>query len=284
VFATVSDHVAPNQRGRSLGWVVTGQSLALVLGVPAMTLAGALSGWRGAVLIHATVVLGGTAMVWLVVPHAAASTRQAPMSVRAMSRLVGPRVLVLLLAGSAERVCYSALVVFLPTFLLTRFGIDLPTLALGLSLVAAGNVIGNMLGGQLTDRLPTPQLVVATSMALAGALALPILLWSPSIAIAVGLGFAYTLVNASSRPPLLTLLSHVSSEARGAVLGLNITFASLGWLGATVLGGYVVAVSGFGGLGILVFGFGLLGALLSLVHWAWPRFDRPGLVVAPGER
>jgi len=41
----------------------------------------------------------------------------------------------------------------------------------------------------------------------------------------------------------------VSAEARGAVLGLNITFASLGWLGATVLGGYVLAVAGFGGLG-----------------------------------
>ena len=39
----------------------------------------------------------------------------------------------------------------------------------GLSLVALGNVVGNVLGGQLTDRLPTPQLVVATSMALAGA-------------------------------------------------------------------------------------------------------------------
>jgi predicted MFS family arabinose efflux permease len=206
------------------------------------------------------------------------------MSVRAMSRLVGPRVLVLLLAGSAERVCYSALVVFLPTFLLTRFAIDLPTLALGLGLVAVGNVVGNILGGQLTDRTPTPQLLVAASMALAGVLALPILLWSPTVAVAIGLGFAYTLVNAASRPPLLTLLSHVSAEARGAVLGLNITFASLGWLGATVLGGFVVAVAGFGGLGILVCGSGVLGAVLSLAHWAWPRFARARLVVAPGER
>src|SRR5581483_9785045 len=35
VFATVSDHVAPAARGRALGWVITGQSLSLVFGVPA---------------------------------------------------------------------------------------------------------------------------------------------------------------------------------------------------------------------------------------------------------
>ena len=71
--------------------------------------------------------------------------------------------------------------------------------------------------------------------------ALRVLMWSPSVAMCV--------------------------EARGAVLGLNITFASFGWLSATVLGG-----------------FGLAGAVLSLVHWLWPRVAGTALVVATGER
>src|SRR5919201_4761779 len=50
VFASVSDHFPPAERGRSLGWVVAGQSLSLVIGVPIMALAGAAAGWRGAVL------------------------------------------------------------------------------------------------------------------------------------------------------------------------------------------------------------------------------------------
>src|SRR5204863_4919256 len=66
VFATVSDHVPVAYRGRSLGWVVTGQSFALVLGVPLMTLLGAAFGWRGAVLAHALVLLAVSATVWLV--------------------------------------------------------------------------------------------------------------------------------------------------------------------------------------------------------------------------
>ena len=284
VFATVSDHVPAAQRGRSLGWVVTGQSFALVLGVPLLTLIGAASGWRGAVLAHALVLLVTTLVVWLVVPHAAQHVKLAPLSTRAVVRLIGPRVLTLLLAGSAERVCYSALAVFLPTYLLVRFGIDPTTLALGLGVVAMGNLIGNLLGGQLTDRVRVPQLVVSASLALAGALALPVLVWSPSVGVVVGLGFVYTLLNAASRPALLTLLSHVSAEARGAVLGLNITFSSLGWLGATVLGGYVLAVAGFGGLAVLILLFGLAGAVLALLHWRWPQFTRARLTVATGER
>ncbi|HEX8968403.1 MAG TPA: MFS transporter, partial [Chloroflexota bacterium] len=57
VFATVSDYFPAAERGRSLGWVVTGQSLALVLGVPALTLVGSVAGWRGAVVVHALTVL-----------------------------------------------------------------------------------------------------------------------------------------------------------------------------------------------------------------------------------
>jgi len=98
------------------------------------------------------------------------------------------------------------------------------------------------------------------------------------------LGFAYTLANATSRPALLTLLSHVSVEARGAVLGLNITFASVGWVAATALGGYVLAVAGFAALGALTCVFAFSGATLTLLHWLWPREAPAALVVAPGER
>ena len=283
VFATVSDHFPAAERGRSLGWVVTGQSLALVLGVPAMTLAGAAAGWRGAVLAHAIAVVVCAASVWLVVPRSPGRVGQRPMSVRSLARLVGPRVLALLFASSTERVCYAAVAVFLPTYLLTRYGIDARQLALGLGLVAVGNLLGNVIGGQLSDRLRAPQLLVAFSLSAAGALALPVLSWSPAVAVSVALGFVYTVINATGRPALLAVLSGVSNEARGAVLGVNITFSSIGWLGATALGGFVVGLADFGGLAVLTFGFGLLGAGLTLASHLVPR-QRPRLLAASTER
>ena len=47
VFAEVSARVEDYQRGRALGWVMTGQSLTLVLGVPLAAYVGSMIGWRG---------------------------------------------------------------------------------------------------------------------------------------------------------------------------------------------------------------------------------------------
>ncbi|MGI9147400.1 MAG: MFS transporter [Chloroflexota bacterium] len=271
VFASVSDHFPAAERGRSLGWVVTGQSLALVLGVPAMTLAGTFGGWRGAVLAHAFVVLVCAVAVWRLVPSGSGRAVERPVPLSAIAKLVGPRVLALLLAGTSERVCYAAVAVFLPTYLVSRYAIDPPHLALGLLLVALGNLFGNVVGSHLSDRLPAPQALLGLSLVLAGVMALPVLSWSPAVEVSIALGFVYTLVNATGRPALLTVLSEVSAEARGAVLGLNVTFASLGWLGATALGGVVVGAAGFGGLAVLTCVFGLLGGVLSAVSWVLPR-------------
>jgi predicted MFS family arabinose efflux permease len=97
------------------------------------------------------------------------------------------------------------------------------------------------------------------------------LTWAPAVAISVALGFVYTLVNSIGRPTVLTLLSHTSVENRGAVMGLNITFSSLGWLGATGLGGLVLGVAGFPGLAVMTCLFGLLGGALALVAWLGSR-------------
>ena len=65
--------------------------------------------------------------------------------------------------------------VFLPTCLLTRYAIDAEQPALALALVATGNLLDNLIGGQLSDRLRAPRLLLAFSLCAAGALALPVL-------------------------------------------------------------------------------------------------------------
>jgi len=47
VFAEVSGRVPDSQRGRALGWVMSGQSLTMVIGVPMAAAVGSLIGWRG---------------------------------------------------------------------------------------------------------------------------------------------------------------------------------------------------------------------------------------------
>ena len=274
VFAAVSDHVPPAQRGRALGWVITGQSLSLVFGVPLLTLVGAVWGWRGAMATQGVATLAMARGVWLVVPRAPRGPAAEARSAISVVRLLEPRVLALLGAGTMERSCYAAMAVYLATYLLTSYGVSLRQLAVALALVALGNLAGNLLGGQVADRFPARPLAFAVSSVATGILALPLMLWQPGVAVSIALGFAYSLANALGRPSLLAALAEVSSEARGAILGLNITTGSIGWLGATALGGWLVTRHGFGSLGVFCASTAVMGAALAVGSWAAGRRRR----------
>lgn len=264
VFATVSDHVAPTERGKSLGWVMTGQSLSLVLGVPLSTLIGAQIGWRGAHLVFAAVtVLVGLGML-LLVPRRGAYQATARESAAAapLKTIMTPRILTLLLSGTAERVCFAAMSVYLATFLITAYTVPLGSLAIALLLITTGNLLGNFVGAQIADKVPSREVLYGASLIATGLVALPLLLWTPALAVSVGLGFVYTLANALGRPAYMSVVSAVPEAVRGTVLGLNVTFASFGWIAASAVGGWLVAGYGFGSLGMFCAGAAVFGVLV----------------------
>jgi DHA1 family inner membrane transport protein len=270
VFASAADQVPSRERGRAIGWVITGQSLSLLLGVPLITLLGLWGGWRGALAIQGVVCVAATLAIWLVVP-AAPPVAGARLRVNGASlHVLGAKTLSLLGAGGCERVCYAAVAVFLPTFLLAMYGLSLVELALGLAVVAAGNLIGNAVGSVLSDRLPSRVLTTAVALFATAVLAVPVLMVAPGVVYSIVLGFAYTFADAVVRPSMLAALTDVSASARGAVLGLTVTFASLGWIAATVGGGWLIAGWGFGALGALAGAAALLGTVLALISWASP--------------
>jgi predicted MFS family arabinose efflux permease len=272
VFATVSDRVAVAQHGRALGWVITGQSLSLVAGVPLVTLIGAFGGWRVAIATQAGTMLVAAAAVWLSVPGRRPALAASGRAHAGLRRLLGTRILTLLLASTMERTCFAAVAVYLSAFLLETYGIPMQSLAIALALVALGNLAGNVLGGGLADRAVARPLVFAVTSIATGALGLPLMLWHPGVALSVALGFAYSLANAAGRPSLMAALSEVPAEVRGAILGFNITMSSIGWLSAAALGGWLVGRHGFASLGILTAAAAVAGATLAAIAW---RARRP---------
>jgi predicted MFS family arabinose efflux permease len=62
----------------------------------------------------------------------------------------------------------------------------------------------------------------------------------------------------------LATLAQMPSEVRGALFGLNVTTASLGWLLAGSVGGWLIASGGFAGLSAFCAGMALAGMLLAL--------------------
>jgi MFS transporter, DHA1 family, inner membrane transport protein len=276
-MAAAADAFPSAERGRALGWMITGQSISLVLGVPLAAYTGAFLGWRGALAIQGVLVVIAAVLVWIAVPGqpARATGSAAPAPAPPMLSLMTPRVVALLSANTMERFCYGGVAVYLATFLVTSYGISLEVLALGLGFVALGNLAGNFIGGELSDRLRSRTALAAVSLAVTGLLAVPLLLWQPGLWISILLGFVYTVVNAVGRPSLVAAVSEVSNEARGALLGMNMAFASIGWLGSQAVGGWIITTMGFPEFGLLTAMCGIVGAVLAIVARLPARQETP---------
>jgi DHA1 family inner membrane transport protein len=263
VFATAADGVPANRRGQALGWVVTGQSLAVVLGVPIITLIGAYSDWRGAILAQGAATLAVAAIVTLVVPRQTAAAHSSSAQRTTLRAIMRPRLVGLIVGSLTDRMCFVATTIYLPTFLILSYGVPKAELAIALMLVATGNVVGNLVGSYLTDRVPSRVALFGFSSLGAGLFAAPLLGWPAGLAISLALGMGYALFNSTGRPALLAALTEVPADVRGTLLGLNMSVASLGWITTVIGGSWLITTWGFGGLAAFAAGAGLLGATVA---------------------
>ena len=268
IFTEVSHRVAPNQQGRALGWVMSGQSLTLLVGVPLAAWIGGRIGWRGVSLCVAVLAVIAAIALWATT-GGQAGTGAARSSRRTSLRaaLSGP-VLRLLSMGVAERVCYGLVAVYFATFLQASFALSVDAVALPLAVFATGNILGTILGGNLADRFSNRLGIFAAAMLASGVAALALFFWVSDLLVSVGLGFVYVFCNAIARPSLMASLGDVEEHVRGTVMGLNVTCSSLGWLGAASLGGWMIATVGFAGFGPLAMAMAILRAVLALARRA----------------
>lgn len=264
VFAEVSARVPDSQRGRALGWVMSGQSLTLVVGVPLAAALGSVFGWRGWLLCVAGLSVAAVISLVLTLGRGSAGHTRATGSRPSLRSALSRRVLGLLGTGVAERICYGLAVVYFATFMQVTYDMSLIELAIPLAVFALGNIAGTILGGQLADRLRDRLLTFAVAMALSAVAALVLFTWHAHPAVTVAVGFVYVLLNALGRPSYMAALASVPEDVRGTVLGLNGTSASVGWIGAAALGAVMIGWGGFEGFGPLIALLALLGAAGAL--------------------
>jgi predicted MFS family arabinose efflux permease len=265
MMAEVSGRVVDRQRGRAMGWVMAGQSMALLVGVPMAAFLGAFIGWRGVNIVIAGIAALATLGLLRTTRFGSNGRRAAGAKPASLRAALSPRVVRLLSLGVAERLCYGLTVVYFATFLQSTYDLSVAAVAVPLALFAAGNILGTILGGQMADRLPDRMLTFAGAMLASAVVALPLFAWHPSLAVSVGLGFIYVLINALARPSLMAVLANVPDAVRGTVLGLNVTSAAFGWLGAAALGGWMLASHGFEGFGPLAAVIGGLAGGLAIL-------------------
>jgi DHA1 family inner membrane transport protein len=239
VGAVVATGLVPADRKASaISIMFSGLTLATLLGMPAGAWLGLHLGWRSTFWAMSLVGVVSLLVIALLVPRS--REVQAPVAVRDELRtIVRPQVLLGLLMTMLGFAGVFVVITYIQPLLTSLAGFSESAVSPILLLFGAGMVVGNLLGGHLADRKPTPALL-GTLAALAivlGLMSFALHNQFAIVAFVTALGIA---AFATVSPLQLRVLRHASGAGENLASSFNIAAFNLGnamgaWLGGVVI-------------------------------------------------
>ncbi|WP_245884613.1 MFS transporter [Glaciihabitans tibetensis] len=233
--------MGPGKRGRGIAIVLSGLTIANVIGVPAITFLGQNSGWRVAYLVVALLFALTFVAVWLVVPMQAgdpgATMRR---ELKAFSRI---QVWLTLAIGAVGFGGFFAVYTYVAPVLTEVTGLDASLVPVVLVFAGLGMTIGNFVGGRVSDWRVIPGLFIFFGFLMFALLGLALTAHT-----VVGLFVFVFLVGAASSglsPVIQTRLMEVAEDSQTLAAAVNHASLNLGNSLGAYLGGVVIA-AGYG--------------------------------------
>ncbi|WP_413247697.1 MFS transporter [Rhodococcus sp. Z13] len=236
VAALVAAHLAgPGRRAQAVALVMTGLSVANVVGVPAASWLGMALGWRSAFVLVAVIGAATVAALAAWVPSLSIPTTSVRIELGALK---SARVWLTLATAVIGFGGVFAVYTYISTTLTDVAGVPKSLVPVALMLFGLGMVAGNMVGGRLADRAVVPA-VFATVTALAVLLAVFVAAaHNPYTAflLVFGLGMGCAAVG----PALQVRLMDVAEDAQTLAASLhhaafNLANAFGAWIGGVVI-------------------------------------------------
>ncbi|MFI0410992.1 Cmx/CmrA family chloramphenicol efflux MFS transporter [Actinomadura sp. 3N508] len=257
--ATAIGLVPANARGRAMGIVAGGLTVAAIVGLPAGTVIGQHLGWRAAFWTVAAMSVIAMAGVAATIP-AGRSEREAPRMRDELRAVAVPRLWLLYgtiaLATSGLMVTFS----YLGALLEETTRVAEAWVPAVLALYGAGALIGITAGGRTADARGVPTLyvgfggLVLVSMGLALAAESP----APTVALVFLLGFVGFGTNPTLNSRAFGIVEGSATlVAAGNVIAFNVGITAGPWLGGLAIdaGAGLAATAWIGaGLGVLALG------------------------------
>jgi DHA1 family inner membrane transport protein len=229
--------MGPGKRGRGIALVLSGLTIANVVGVPAITFLGQQTNWRVAYLAVAAIFALTVVAILLVVPKQPGDPGATIR--RELGGFTRPAVWFALLTGALGFGGFFAVYTYIAP--LTTEVAMLPVAVVPLALVATGigMTVGNFIGGRLADRGALKAVFICFAMLVAALLFLA--LTAPTIpGLFVGL-FAVGLASSAISPAIQTRLMDVAGESQTLAAAVNHSALNLGNSLGAFIGGAVIA-------------------------------------------
>lgn len=233
--------MGPGKRGRGVAFVLSGLTIANLVGVPAITFLGQLAGWRSAYLAVAVVfALSALAILFAVPRQPGDPNATIARELGGFRRLT---VWVVLLTGALGFGGFFAVQSYLAPMVTRVAGLPSGFVPILLIVVGTGMTIGNIIGGHLADGRPARSLLIGFGAFAASFVVLGFAGHSP-----VGLFVSVFLVASSTftlGPVLQTRLMEVAGDSQTLAAAANHSALNVGNSLGAFLGGAVIA-AGYG--------------------------------------
>jgi DHA1 family inner membrane transport protein len=235
--------MGPGKRGKGVALVMTGLTIANVVGVPFATWVGQEFGWRSAYLIVTGIFALATVTIWFAVPVQAGNPQQTMR--RELRVFRRGQVWFVLGFGSIGFGGLFAVYSYLAPLVTEVAGESASLVPWALATMGLGMTAGNLVGGHLADRGVKRALIVffALMIVVLTALALTAT-WTPTMFLFV---FATGFASQGLGPAIQTRLMDVAGDSQSLAAALNHSALNIGNALGAFLGGVVIA----GGLGYL---------------------------------
>ena len=259
---------APERRAKALAAVFFGMTMSQILGLPLGSFIAYTYGWRVAFAVVLLVLAPCLWLIWTIVPRGLSFQ---PVTLRDLGRVMRDGRLMLAVGFTASFLTAGYVVnTFLAPLLSQNLGWGRDGITLALLVCGVGAVIGNVMGGVLSDRVGPARtltlLCLAQILVLPGFSALP---WAGGQtemvagALAMGLLVLWSVFGWSFMAAQQARLIGLAPEAAPVMLALNAAGIYVGAALGSAVGGAVLAGFGLAPLG-LVAGALMVVALLHL--------------------
>jgi len=251
---------------RAIGWTTAAQSGSAILGVPLLAAIGTAAGWRIAFVVAGLVAIAGVvlATAWLPRDHRRST---GPLRVDALWAPYRP----LLRHGGMRRlygatmlgaVCWMGMLTYLGAFLAEALGLGTGHIGLVYMVAGVGYCLGSLIVGGPLARISARSLVIVGFLA---ATVLVALAFSGRVgtAGAVVAVAGTTLMWGVEGVAMTAVLTTETPSGAGTTMTLSGSLFNLGAAGGGVIGGLLLAWSGYEALAIGLPVFAMSAALLS---------------------
>jgi len=256
--ATAGLMVPPETRGKAIGLVFLGWSIAAVVGTPLGAWLGAHIGWRPTMGLVGLLAALFAAGVWLQIPD---KLFVAPMDRAAWKSLLTNTPLLLAISVTAiQALGMFSLFSYMALALKDFIGATPTVISLVFLCFGATGVIGNVLGARMMDRIgPTRVGLAAMACMLVALLLWPLTRGSLPVTILLTLvwGLGCFAVNSAQQARLVAMAPALAS----ASVSLNSSAIYLGQAAGAFIGGLIVSGSGTGMLSV----FGAVPMALAIL-------------------